>query len=126
MRGTGQHFLHQVLNEMVALRPSWTAESFVRLARPPLGQLERGATAVFVLGGLAVPEADLAEIAGLCRARSLHPVLVLIDDRLFLRRDHRHMLEETHAPQFEAHVEACRRTGFAVHPVRLEGKGQTV
>ena len=126
LTGTGQRFLHEVLNEMVALRPSWTAESFARLTKPVLGRLAPGATVVFVLGGLAAPESDLAELAGLCRVRALHPVLVLIDDRRFLRRDHRHMLEETRAPQFEAQVETCRRLGFAVHPVRVEGKGQSV
>jgi len=114
LEGAGTRYLQLVLTEMVNLRPLWSQSDFTGIASRQVALLPFGSTAVFVLGGLAVSVEAMSRLARDCRMRSLTPVALLFDDRKFLRRDVRHMEQDSHAPPFDEIAAAYRRCGFQV------------
>jgi len=124
LEGAGMRYLEAMLTEMVSLRPLWSQKDYAGTVSRRVGLLPFGSTAVFILGGLAVPVEAMGRLARDCRTRSITPLALLLDDRRFLRRDVRHMEQESRAPSFEEIADEYRRHGFQVLTVATASAGK--
>lgn len=81
----GIHHLHLVLHSMVSVSKPGKYSDYCIEVRDKLASLKTGSTAVCIVSQTSVDPAELINLVSLCMKRRIKPVIILIDDRTFIK-----------------------------------------
>ncbi len=113
--GTGMYHLHAVLQSMVALQRPGKYSSYVKQAGQSLHRIKRGGTAVFIFSQTVTDAAGMCGILRKCVSLSIKPVVVLIDDRTFIKLYPEQLEIDREAPHISSARELFESAGAQVY-----------
>jgi uncharacterized protein (DUF58 family) len=111
---TGVNHLHLILHAMVSLSKLGKFSDYCSEAREKLNILKRNSTAVFIVSQTTVNPEAFIELIASCRNRRIKPVVILINDRTFIKVYPEQMELEKSAVPFKSIKKVLETEGASV------------